>query len=343
MAGVRRPPPVARVLERVTATAREHDMFQPGDLVLVSVSGGPDSICLLYSLWHLRRLFKIKLAVFHFDHKLRPDSGKDEEYVRRLAERLELPLYRREAEDAPAKGESVEAWARTARSKGATESMREAKARRLAKGHTLDDQAETVLMALVRGGGLHALAGIRPSRPPEVNPLLNVTRVEVEDFCRALHLRPRLDPTNADTHYLRNALRLEGIPALERATGRELKGPMARTAELLWPVVDEWNDLIRSSEPAAPQPGPEGALTIDAAWLAEGPDGSTADTLRRWLTDMPSVVSKEMVDALIDLAKGRPGRKRDLSGGLKAWRDHEYVHVARTSPEPRTTKERGSA
>ena len=80
----RRPPAVAKVLERVTKTAREHDLFAPGDLILVSCSGGPDSVCLLYSLWYLRRLFRIRLAVFHFDHKLRPDSAKDAVYVRRL-------------------------------------------------------------------------------------------------------------------------------------------------------------------------------------------------------------------------------------------------------------------
>src|SRR5688572_14672052 len=112
---MRRPPAVARVLERVTKTAREHEMFREGDTVLVSVSGGPDSVCLLYSLWYLRRLFKIRLEVFHFDHRLRPDSGKDADYVRGLAERLKLPFHVRTAEDAPAKGASMEAWATVVR------------------------------------------------------------------------------------------------------------------------------------------------------------------------------------------------------------------------------------
>ncbi len=121
----RRPPAVARVLERVTKTVREHEMFGPGDLVLVACSGGPDSVCLLYSLWHLRRLFKIRLAVFHFDHKLRPDSAKDAAYVRNLAERLMLPVYLRTAEDGPSKGVSVEAWATVARMSAANDVRRE--------------------------------------------------------------------------------------------------------------------------------------------------------------------------------------------------------------------------
>src|SRR5881392_4507122 len=87
----RRPPAVARVLERVTATAREHEMFSPGDKVLVAVSGGPDSTCLLHSLYMLRRLFKIELEVFHFDHKLRPESAKDAQYVKRQAAKLNVP------------------------------------------------------------------------------------------------------------------------------------------------------------------------------------------------------------------------------------------------------------
>ncbi|HEY6566302.1 MAG TPA: ATP-binding protein, partial [Actinomycetota bacterium] len=91
----RRPPAVARVLERVTATVRAHDMLQHGDLVMVEVSGGPDSVCLLSSLVHLRRLFKIRLAVFHFDHRLRAGSGADAVYVRGLAGRLGVPFHGR--------------------------------------------------------------------------------------------------------------------------------------------------------------------------------------------------------------------------------------------------------
>src|SRR5436190_3511899 len=93
----RRPPSVARVLERVTATVREHEMFAPGDLVLVMVSGGPDSTCLLSSLHLLRRLLRIRPMAMHFDHGLRPDSPKDAEYVRRLATRLRLPFVLRSA------------------------------------------------------------------------------------------------------------------------------------------------------------------------------------------------------------------------------------------------------
>ena len=149
---MRRPPAVARVLERVTATAREHEMFLPGQTVLVAVSGGPDSVCMLESLVRLRRLFRIRLEVFHFDHGLRKDSAADAR-VRRRAWRIDTacrsicarPRRRRD------KGASVEAWAREQRHFAIAEVTHETGAARTAIGHTMDDQAETVLIGLITG------------------------------------------------------------------------------------------------------------------------------------------------------------------------------------------------
>src|SRR3954471_13186677 len=119
---------------------RAHGMVAPGDLVLVSVSGGPDSVCLLYALHQLRRLFRMRLAVFHFHHRLREDSPSDASYVRRLGERLGVPVHVRTADGSPAKGESVEAWATFRRTNAANDVRREIGAAQTAGGHTLDGQ-----------------------------------------------------------------------------------------------------------------------------------------------------------------------------------------------------------
>ena len=100
--------------------------------------------------------------MFHFDHRLRPDSASDAAYVRRLAERLRLPFHLRTAGDEPARGASVEAWATVSRGNAADEVRRAIGAAVVAEGHTLDDQAETVLLNLIRGGGLEAVTGIWP-------------------------------------------------------------------------------------------------------------------------------------------------------------------------------------
>jgi tRNA(Ile)-lysidine synthetase-like protein len=338
----RRPPAVARVLERVTKTAREHEMFEPGDLVLVSCSGGPDSVCLLYSLWHLRRLFRIRLAVFHFDHKLRSDSAKDAIYVRRLAERLKLLSHLRVADDQPMKGESVEAWAREARHAAAQDVAEDIGAQRIAEGHTLDDQAETVLMAAIKGSGVFGLMGIWPTQGPEpaprVQPLLDVSREEVDAFCRSLGLRPRLDPTNTDADLLRNAVRTKAIPAIERATRRQIRRPLARTADEIRPIALEHlkNAGWSSGKAAGKRYQARGRrsewFTISIGLFEHRSQLQSQVFVRGLFKQMRLPVSKEAVEAVLDLAKGRPGRRRDLPEGLKAVREKEYVRVSRPSP-----------
>ena len=337
----RRPPAVARVLERVTKTAREHEMFRPGDLVLVSCSGGPDSVCLLYSLWHLRRLFKIRLAVFHFDHKLRPESKKDAAYVRRLADRLHLSIYLREANNTPAKGESVEAWARVARGNAANDVRRTIGAMTVAEGHTLDDQAETVLLNLIRGTGLEGLAGIDPGsrgRGRWVQPLIDVERADVERFCGALHLRPRRDPMNEDRRFLRAAIRHDVLPNIERATGRHVTASIARTADVLRDHRDELFRVTHEALVAVAQGQRGEDVRFDARGLRELPDALASRVIRLGAynllaTDGSAPWSKEAIEAVLDLARGRPGRTRDLLWGLKAVREKEYVRVSRSSPE----------
>jgi len=329
---MRRPPAVARVLERVTATAREHEMFLPGQTVLVCVSGGPDSVCLLESLVRLRRLFKIRLEVFHLDHRLRPDSAKDAAYVKRLAERNRLPCHVRVAAMRPAKGESVEAWARAQRLWHVRAVQLEAGAERIARGHTVDDQAETIVMALMRGGGLRSLAGIEPVLGPQVEPLIDVTRSEVEAFCRALRLRPREDPTNGDARYLRNAIRLKILPEMERWSRRDVRAPLARTAALLRADERVLSQLAGDATERVVDEAPDG-FDLDAAELLTLPRPVAARVVRDTLWRARVFATEGSIDAVLDLAAGRAGRSRDLGLGSTARRDRGYVHLSRPSPE----------
>jgi tRNA(Ile)-lysidine synthase len=206
----------------------------------------------------------------------------------------------------------------------------------IAEGHTLDDQAETVLLNLIRGTGLEGVAGIDPGGRGSAlaQPLLEVTRDEVEAFCCALHLRPRHDPMNEDRRYLRAAIRHEVLPLLEQATGRGVKRSIARTAATLRGDLD---DLVASAERAylrvveEPQPG---VLRLDAAGLRELPPSLAARVIRmaayRVLpTDATAPWSKSAIGSVLDLAGGRPGRRRDLPDGAAARRDRTHVIVER--------------
>jgi tRNA(Ile)-lysidine synthase len=329
----RRPPAVARVLERVTRTAREHEMFEPGDLVLVSCSGGPDSVCLLYSLWHLRRLFKIRLAVFHFDHKLRPESAKDAVYVRRLSERLNLPFHLRVADDEPIKGESVEAWGWAARLRARSEVGRTIHATKVARAHTLDDRAESVVMALIFGAGPYGFLGLRAHAGSDVQPLFDVSREEVETFCRALGLRPRIDPSNLDTSKLRAAIRHKVLPVMEEVARGGAKKAIVRTAEQLRPTIDGMRHAAQA-EAGVWHARSDGGFGFAVSRLHEEPyRWMDRNALLMEFRLLGHRVTTADIEAVLDLADGRPGRERDLSGGLKAVREREYVRVSRASPE----------
>jgi tRNA(Ile)-lysidine synthase len=324
----RRPPQVARVLERVTKTARAHGMFTRGDRVLVWVSGGPDSVCLLEALVRLRRLFGIELAVFHLDHGLRGGSGADAAYVRRRAAAHGLACHVVLPGSAPAPGDSVERWAREERRAAATRIAGEIGADRSALGHTMDDRAETVLLALVRGWGLDGLAGIEPASGALVRPLLDVRRVDTVAACRALGLRPRIDPTNDDTTYLRNAIRHEVMPALSGATGRDVVPTIARTAELLRADAATLDELASGLGGAAVEhAGGVRALRVDV--LRDVAPPIAARVVRHALEDAGIAWSQPAIDGILDLASGRPGRRAELGGGWRARRERARIVLER--------------
>jgi tRNA(Ile)-lysidine synthase len=343
----RGPAPVARVLQQVTATVRRHAMFEPGDLVLVACSGGPDSMCLLHALHRLRRLFRIRLAVFHFDHRLRPDSADDARYTARQAKRLGLPFHLREAHDAPREGQSPEAWARLARYAALHSAAEEAGATRAALGHTLDDQAETVLLGLLRGGGLDAVAGmpsvgsLPPIGFPAVRPLIEVSRRDTEAFCRALRLRPRRDPMNTDRRYLRARMRHDVLPLLEERVDRGIRATVARTAENVRADADYLDSAASAAAREVIAVG-EDEVRLDAPVLQGLPEPIAARVVREALRvaaassgEWWSDVRAAHVRAIMELA-GRPGARRvDLPDGLLAARTKGYVRISRASPESR--------
>jgi tRNA(Ile)-lysidine synthase len=305
-------------------------MFRPGATVVAAVSGGPDSVCLLHALVRLRRLLRIEVVCFHFDHRLRKASKLDAGYVRRQAGALGVPFVLRVAEGAPSRGESVEAWARTVRYAALLKAAEERGAE-VAVGHTADDQAETVLLALIRGGGLEAMAGMRHVNRPVVRPLLDCTRAETVAFCSSLRLRPRHDPMNADPRFLRAAIRRKGIPALERAVGRGITDSMVRTSSLLRADADFLEALAAEAERVVLRVEGEEAI-LDADALVRLPPPVAGRVIRRALLSLGMVPEATHIDAVRALAAARPATAVDLPRALKAKRQREYVRLSRPSP-----------
>lgn len=188
---------------------REQDLISPGDTVVCAVSGGADSVALLFSLYLLREKLGITLEAAHFNHNLRgEESQRDEKFVRELCARYDIALHLGSGQIRPGK-KGLEAAARDARY-----AFLERLSGKIATAHTADDNAETILMHLVRGAGLKGLGGIAPKRGKLIRPMLGITRREVEGFLAEWHLPHVEDSTNGTDAFLRNRLRRHVMPLL---------------------------------------------------------------------------------------------------------------------------------
>jgi tRNA(Ile)-lysidine synthase len=280
---------VKKALNKVRATISRYNMIQPGDLVVVAVSGGPDSVCLLHILHELKDELAAHLFVAHFDHGLRPaEDDWETAFVRGLAGSLKLPFEtakaRLLAKKAPG---STEEAARNARYAFLERVRKKRKAQKIALGHNLNDQAETILMRLLRGSGPSGLTGIPPCRDGSIiRPLIEIERPEIEKYLKAKNLFSITDSSNLRTDYLRNKIRLEFMPILEQHQPR-LAHIFGRTAEIL---RDEDDYLQRIAE----------------AWLekavTEYSEGSYELSIASFL-DLPVALRRRATRLLIGMVK----------------------------------------
>lgn len=223
------PPTIKRVVE----TIDRYEMFEPGDRVLVGVSGGPDSMALLHILSLLSPRCNIQLTVAHLHHGLRPGAADDEaEFVKKAARSLNLPYYTRKADLRNLKG-SVEELGRRARYAFFRELMHRHGCAKVALGHQKNDNAEAVLMHLLRGSGMRGLAGIPPVRDRwVVRPLIELDRSEILAFLKSRQIPFVEDVSNLDPAYERNRIRHQLIPLLSEGYNANIVDTLHRTADL---------------------------------------------------------------------------------------------------------------
>lgn len=195
------------MLNKLMAFIRQHDMVQPGDRMICALSGGADSVALLFGLYLLKEKLGISLEAAHFNHHLRgEESNRDEAFVRDFCDRYDIPLHIGSGKVKPGK-KGLEAAARDARY-----AFLRSLPGKIATAHTADDNAETVLLHLIRGTGLKGLGGITPVSGNVIRPMLGITRAEVEEFLEEWCLRHIEDSSNAGDAFLRNRIRHHIMP-----------------------------------------------------------------------------------------------------------------------------------
>ncbi len=225
-------------VQRVAATVARFGMFEKAERVVVGVSGGPDSVALLRAFQEMNARLCLDLTVAHLDHNIRVSSSKDRLFVRELCRREGLSFFAKTLKKTlPSKGTVAEEALRRKRYAFFAEACRRTKSRKLALAHTRDDQAETVLMRVLRGTGLYGLSGILPVLSREgytvVRPLIEVDRRDILDFLKARGQAWRTDPTNRDTRYLRNKVRHDLLPYLERSFNPSVRDALAGLAQTI--------------------------------------------------------------------------------------------------------------
>jgi tRNA(Ile)-lysidine synthase len=296
-----------------------------GSTVLIACSGGADSLALLVGMAELAPRLDLRLVVAHLDHGLRPGSEADARSVLRRAETLGLPFLseriaaRRRMRE---RGLSGEAGLRVLRREFLLAAAAEAGADFITLAHTADDQAETLLLRLVRGTGVRGLGAMRWRHGRWMRPLLGVTREAVREFLRSRKMRARLDPSNRDRRLARNYVRLEIMPRLRRLNP-QANLALAATAERVRGISTVLDRLGKRAlqNALAPHRGPGIRLVrkilvgyhpsiresvIRQAWVLEQPHG--AGLTRRHLRDIEALLARGVGGSRVSLPDKRVAR-----------------------------------
>jgi len=213
---------------KIRDTIKDNELIKEGDRVLLALSGGPDSMCLLHILNDLQHMLKFELGALHLNHMIRgKEADADEAFLIEHCRQLGIKLYVEKVDVlslSRERGRSLEETGRDVRYEKLRAKLRENNTDsnaapedlydKIAVAHNKNDQAETVLMRIIRGTGVKGLCGMDYKKDDIIRPLLDTGRPEIEAYCKANSLKPRFDKTNGETEYTRNKVRLELLPYL---------------------------------------------------------------------------------------------------------------------------------
>jgi len=326
--------------------ANVHGLVGISDRVLVAVSGGPDSVALVHLLHELREEFQLQVEVAHLQHGIRGAEAKeDARFVAALAENLGLPFHLKEV-DLPrmrsqaGKG-NLEALAREERYRFFAEVVSERDLHKVATAHTQDDQAETVLLWLLRGTGMKGLGGMSPLHRRRivagdtpntlivVRPLLEVSKSEILSYLEQRKIAYRIDRSNQDTLLLRNWIRLELLPKIQQRAGGDFSARLSHLASLFRDENSLLDELARKSYESMDK---ESGLS--RAGLLSEPKALQRRILRRWIRRRSHLRGLEFlhIEQLLRLIEeGPPQGRLSIPGGWELRREYETVKLAKAS------------
>ncbi len=296
------------MLNKLESFLRRYQMVTAGDAVVCAVSGGADSVAMLFAMYLLRDKLGITVSAAHFNHKLRgEESDEDESFVRSFCRQYDIELHVGAGEVKAGK-KGLEAAARDARY-----AFLQTLPGKIATAHTADDNAETVLMHMVRGTGLRGLGGIAPINGRLIRPMLEITRREVEDFLAEYHLSYITDSSNETDHFLRNRLRHHVMPLLTQENPQLAQNVSAMALRL------------RQDEAALADMAEQMPVTVEQ--LRNAPAAVRVRSLGKFLEDcgVPEPESEHIALAEKLVFSQKPSAKAAFPGGVTIQRNYDTL------------------
>ncbi len=334
-----------KIEQRVFAFIEKHKMLTPGEGVVVGVSGGADSVCLLFVLseWAARK--GASIHVVHVNHGIREDAGRDGEYVRKLCEELEVPMTlieRNVKEEARKHKCSEEEMGRILRYQAFEETADRVGVQKIAVAHNENDQAETMLFHLFRGSGLSGLCGIRPVRGRIIRPLLCLERREIEQYLREKDIPFCLDSTNEEDDYARNRIRHHILPYAREQISDGCIPHMNRTAEEMQELEEfleeqvriAYDEIVRRERSTESRNGQEGIrFLLDRRLFLELSPVIGKRLLKKVLQQLSpwgKDIGRVHIEALIGLFSREGNGRVDLPCQILARRQYDAVILERS-------------
>lgn len=310
------------MLEKVKDTILAHHLIRQKDKIVVAISGGPDSVALIHILKKLHHPLGLSIIAAHLNHNLRGrESDQDAEFVKKLCKTWNLPLFSEKLKNKPRN----ENEARESRYQFLEKVRAKNKAQMIATAHNADDQAETILLHLLRGAGLAGLAGISYRNHKLIRPLLDCDRQEIEIYLRKNKLASRLDQTNLNTKILRNKVRMRLLPLLAREYNPQIKKNVINLGQIA--------DYAQSYLEEAAQKFLRSQTTdISLKAWRDLPPILKREVLRQALKqkkgDLQNIYAVHIEELVQILERPEGNKKKDLPGGLRIIKKNGRISIA---------------
>ncbi len=299
------------LLDKVKETIKRHHLFSREEKILIAFSGGIDSTALLHLLRELQEGWSITLALGHFNHKLRRNAESEELFVRNVAKKLDIPLYV-SSEDvrsyAVERKLNIEEAGRKLRYDFLKDTAKKYGFSKIATGHTMNDQAETFFMRLFRGSGLSGLSGIYPVVDNLIiRPLLDISREEIHNYLNSIKAEFQVDESNLDKRFLRNRIRGELLPYLQKEFDPHLVSRLGKVSSLFQEDEFILKKLTEKERPKVVRSCEE-QIFLDQKGLSALPVGLARRTVREFIAEIKGDLRKisfEDIESILGLAEGK--------------------------------------